>query len=441
MRENWEFSFAPVSRCAGDEVGRAPRRDSTLQAAGIRTDLHLCVKRRQRDPRLIYRELPRKLLVSSVKGSDVLGPAVVSVILASCNVASAETVCHSLRLLVTFISGKTQFPEFTLVLMVNDVPVEYYDSDVTRIVSRRYWKANETIEETKLQMFVVEKVYKSMKMQSHRLTKRFNHTQVKNDAHLPPSGIHVYQKFAACDLDGDSLTRFFLQDAYEGEETRSYDILSQTYSPFLPELIWSKVQMETKKLTYVNVYQPLCIRMLRRYLQQDRNILLRKVRPKVRVIHKTKPASKNLEVVCLATGFYPRHINMTLLRDGQAVPDEELTAGELLPNGDGTYQLRKSHTVSLEEQRKKHLYTCTVTHLSLDNKLYVTWEPESGTIPVLCAVLGGLFFLVPLIAGIVWLRRKTGRQNPCQTAPDAKYSAAQRAEQSDTSSTSGQLGN
>ncbi|KAL0155800.1 hypothetical protein M9458_050063, partial [Cirrhinus mrigala] len=64
---------------------------------------------------------------------------------------------------------------------------------------------------------------------------------------------------------------------------------------------------------------------------------------------------------CLATGFYPSHINLTLYRDGQPVADHEITGGDLLPNGDGTYQMRK----------KKHKYTCSASHLSLDNWMTV----------------------------------------------------------------------
>ncbi|KAL2092162.1 hypothetical protein ACEWY4_011960 [Coilia grayii] len=73
-------------------------------------------------------------------------------------------------------------------------------------------------------------------------------------------------------------------------------------------------------------------------------------------------------VTCLAAGFYPRHINLTLLRDGQPVPDHQITGGELLPNADETYQMRKSLEVSAEELQQHH-YTCTAEHLSLDNKL------------------------------------------------------------------------
>ena len=75
---------------------------------------------------------------------------------------------------------------------------------------------------------------------------------------------------------------------------------------------------------------------------------------------------------CLATGFYPRHINLTLFRDGQPVSDHEITGGDLLPNGDGTYQMRKSLEISAD----KHKYSCSATHLSLDNKLHVTLGNE-----------------------------------------------------------------
>uniref|UniRef100_A0A8C9T718 Ig-like domain-containing protein n=1 Tax=Scleropages formosus TaxID=113540 RepID=A0A8C9T718_SCLFO len=279
-------------------------------------------------------------------------------------IISLFTACHSLRLLVTLISGDTQFPELTLVLMVNDIPVEYYDSNVTRIVSRRHWIVNENRLRT-WNSFVTRRlpVYTRTCGICGKLVLTVFINQTIYRMHSSPAGVHVYQKFAACDLEGDSLTRFFLQDAYEGVETRNYDILTQAYSPLVPELIWTKVQMETKKLTYINVYHEILMFVFSCFA----------VRPRVRVMRKANVASGKMNIVCLATGFYPRHIKMTLLRDERAVPDEELTAGEVFPNGDGTYQLRRSLALSEEEQRKKHVYTCTVTHLSLDNKLDVRW--------------------------------------------------------------------
>ncbi|KAL0185782.1 hypothetical protein M9458_017452, partial [Cirrhinus mrigala] len=56
-----------------------------------------------------------------------------------------------------------------------------------------------------------------------------------------------------------------------------------------------------------------------------------------------------LQICCLTTGFYPRHINLTLFRDDQPVNDDQITGEEILPNGDRTYQMRKSLVISEEE--------------------------------------------------------------------------------------------
>ncbi|XP_042564089.1 major histocompatibility complex class I-related gene protein-like [Clupea harengus] len=119
------------------------------------------------------------------------------------------------------------------------------------------------------------------------------------------------------------------------------------------------------------VFQPFCISTLERWLQLSKEIVLRRVKPRVRLLQKTLPDSGGAKVTCLATGFYPRHINLTLLRDGQPVSDHQITGGELLPNLDGTYQMRKSLEVSTEELQK-HLYSCTAENLSLDNKLDIS---------------------------------------------------------------------
>lgn len=96
------------------------------------------------------------------------------------------------------------------------------------------------------------------------------------------------------------------------------------------------------------------------------------VKPRVRVIKRFYSETDVVQMTCLATGFYPRHINLTLLQDGQPVNEERVTGGELLPNADGTYQMRKSVELTSKEQRERHTYTCTVTHLGLDNKLDIS---------------------------------------------------------------------
>uniref|UniRef100_A0A4W5QGJ6 Immunoglobulin C1-set domain-containing protein n=1 Tax=Hucho hucho TaxID=62062 RepID=A0A4W5QGJ6_9TELE len=125
------------------------------------------------------------------------------------------------------------------------------------------------------------------------------------------------------------------------------------------------------------------------------NVVMRKVPPRLRLIK--KEVFGGFQMSCLAFGFYPRHINLTL--------------------GDGTYQLRKSLEVSTEELKKRHDYTCTASHLSLDNKLDVSWE--SGAERVGLSILSALMVmvLIVILLGIFFCikrRRRTTSQTLSQ---------------------------
>ncbi|XP_016302322.1 HLA class I histocompatibility antigen, A-36 alpha chain-like [Sinocyclocheilus anshuiensis] len=131
------------------------------------------------------------------------------------------------------------------------------------------------------------------------------------------------------------------------------------------------------------------------------------VKPRVRLIKKAFSDSGGFRVSCLATGFYPRHINLTLFRDGQLVSDHEITGGDLLPNADGTYQMRKSLEIRAAD---KHRYTCSATHLSLDNKLDIDLECQGETfkqvISSVLVVLALGLVLMTVIGVFKWRRRR-----------------------------------
>lgn len=57
----------------------------------------------------------------------------------------------------------------------------------------------------------------------------------------------------------------------------------------------------------------------------NNHVPLATVKPRVRLLQNTLPHSGGAKVTCLATGFYPRHINLTLLRDGQPVSDHQIS--------------------------------------------------------------------------------------------------------------------
>ncbi|KAJ8334777.1 hypothetical protein SKAU_G00404160 [Synaphobranchus kaupii] len=311
-------------------------------------------------------------------------------------------------MLATAIEGETQFPEFSAVIMVDDVQVEYFDSNDRKVISRRHWKVEDVVEELDLKTTIMLRVQDDLILRFELLKPRFNHTD----------GVHTYQQIAGCEMNDEGETPLMYWDAYDGIATLTYSKVTNVRRSLFPELLWSKLAREAFQQLSINLYQPLCVRTLKSYLKQDKNTVMRKVRPRVRVMLKTHPESGAQQVSCLATGFYPRHINMTLLRDRQTVSEERLITGELLPNGDGTYQQRKTLSLSAEERPESHNYTCTVTHTSLSNKLNITWEPGPAPDITSIAVAVSVFVIVVLVLAVAAFikrkRRSAGQQGHVQ---------------------------
>ncbi|KAI1892969.1 hypothetical protein AGOR_G00138970 [Albula goreensis] len=308
---------------------------------------------------------------------------------------------HSLWGFVTLITGETQFPEFSGVVMVDDVPVLYYDGNIKKLISRLQQNSDDSDEDSILEgiKYLADIVYRDMKRSSLLVNHISNHSK----------GVHVYQRLAGCELDNDKESPVMIWDAYDGTEARSYNKQNYTFNPLWPFLMLKEGQLQNSVMQFVNVQQPICIRTLKHYLKKVKNVVLRKEHPRVRLLHNTHPETGEVRMSCLATGFYPRHINLTMLRDGHPIPEEELILGDLLPNGDGTYQLRRTLSVGAEELRERHHYTCSVTHLTLDNKLDISWEPAYClNTPAINTMVLALIFSI--LAFVFYKKRPRGSQ-------------------------------
>ncbi|XP_048015331.1 major histocompatibility complex class I-related gene protein-like isoform X3 [Megalobrama amblycephala] len=310
---------------------------------------------------------------------------------------SASDGSHSLWLFSTYIQGKTQFPQFSSTTFLDDITVGYYDSET-------YFARGNTTNEEDV-------------MNSHYI-----------------KDLEVYQTLVLCELlDLDKPGQMIIRDAAKGSTT---DELCYFNNTFTYKVILNITQDELKphleefKQEVENTFYPVCINTLKKYFKKREDQINRKVKPRVRLIQKANSDSGGFRVSCLATGFYPRHINLTLFRDGQPVSDHEITGGDLLPNGDGTYQMRKSLEISAD----KHKYTCSATHLSLDNKLDVTLEFDPGE-PFKSVILPVLIVLALMVfgAGAViyeYRRRRAGvtrsKLNSESSVPSSNcvYSAA-----------------
>ncbi|XP_052454020.1 zinc-alpha-2-glycoprotein [Carassius gibelio] len=288
---------------------------------------------------------------------------------------------HSLSLHATYIKGNTLFPEYSYTLMLDDVVLGLFNSKTWTYVPR----GNTTDEDNVIDPQHLHTVSKNM-------YDDFVERWIVMDGGNLTGSLQVHQKMVLCELlNNDKPGQMMTRSASKGlttDELRYLDgkfyyqgtsyVTQQELEPYL----------ELSKFFHENVYYPACINTLKNYLKKRGNQVNRKVKPRFKLIQKAK-LDGGSRVSCLATGFYPRHINLTLFRDGQPVSDHEITGGDLLPNDDGTYQMRKSLEISRADT---HTYTCSVTHLSLDNKLDIDLEfdhsePFKSLIPSVLIVL------------------------------------------------------
>ncbi|KAL2092159.1 hypothetical protein ACEWY4_011957 [Coilia grayii] len=313
---------------------------------------------------------------------------------------------HSLWLFATYIMGQTPFPEFSAVCMLDDIPVVYYysgDQGTGWSESTRSGVSDNS-SDNHVVSTVFGDMHKQMKWKAQHLRSYFNLT----------TGVHVQQRLVGCERLENTPGQMMTMEAFNGYGgfERHYDSQQgMQKTEWRWPIMKSQHQLDYDKWLYANVFHPMCLSQLSKYLAKVKNRVMGKVKPRVRLILKTLPDSRGAKVTCLATGFYPRHINLTLLRDGQPVPDHQITGGELLPNADETYQMRKSLEVSAEELQQHH-YTCTAEHLSLDNKLDIDFDAGSDHVPVISSLLvvAGLGLFGATIASLIICKKTRAGQ-------------------------------
>uniref|UniRef100_A0A673LTM9 Ig-like domain-containing protein n=1 Tax=Sinocyclocheilus rhinocerous TaxID=307959 RepID=A0A673LTM9_9TELE len=93
-------------------------------------------------------------------------------------------------------------------------------------------------------------------------------------------------------------------------------------------------------------------------------------RPEVYSSVKACGSSDQQVLVCLATGFYPKHVQMEIRRDQTLLPDEQLNSHGIRPNTDGSFQLMKS--LQILPSDRSH-YQCVVKHQTLTEPLIISW--------------------------------------------------------------------
>uniref|UniRef100_A0A8C3SRW8 Ig-like domain-containing protein n=1 Tax=Chelydra serpentina TaxID=8475 RepID=A0A8C3SRW8_CHESE len=91
-----------------------------------------------------------------------------------------------------------------------------------------------------------------------------------------------------------------------------------------------------------------------------------------RVVHYWSSHDGLTTLSCKVSGFYPRDITVTWLKNGESRQQDTYSEG-ILPSGDGTYQTWV--TIEIDPKIKAN-YSCHVEHESLLEPLSVSWGKE-----------------------------------------------------------------
>ncbi|KAK3506023.1 hypothetical protein QTP70_020506 [Hemibagrus guttatus] len=307
-----------------------------------------------------------------------------------------STVTHSLQYLYTAVTPGINFPEFTAVGQVDGQQIVYYDSKIRKMIPKTEWMQKIGIDdywntETERTWSDQEDLHHLL----HTVMKSFNHNK----------GVHTLQRVFGCELNYNWTVRGYNQFSYDGENFISLDLKTGTWTAAKPQALIIKKKWDNDRgytVHWKNYLENICIEWLKMYMFYSRETLGRKVPPTASVFQKHSPSP---EVVCHATGFFPKPVRIFWRKDGGPVY-KDVEVRETLPNQDGSFQKRSILKVPAEELQK-HTYTCVILHSSLKEKLVLQVPKGGGLMAIIVGVVVLSLFSLPLLLELWSGRRRS----------------------------------
>ncbi|XP_048037246.1 major histocompatibility complex class I-related gene protein-like [Megalobrama amblycephala] len=341
---------------------------------------------------------------------------------------------HSFITTYTGISGQMtadDCPEFSAVTTLDDQQIDYYDSNIKKLIPRQYWMKEFASEELwKEDNEIREQVWQVYKNNIPVLMKRFNQSH----------GVHTFQRMYGCEWDdktGDS--NGFDQYGYDGEDFISLDIKEGRYTESVQqaELTVMKWNNNKEQLEILQEYfGHECVYWLKEFLYFPKATFKKADHPKVSLLQKNPDSP----VECHVTDFLFRNTIISWRKNGQAMSDSSklVKSGDTLPNEDGTFQRTLNLSVPPDEY-KKDQYTCVVEHKSLTETIQKTVKEIKSSIPgsdassimyhVLMAIITVIFLLTVLC--VLWKCREKFKACNTQGNTHSKHKARNTETQED----------
>ncbi|CAM4318729.1 unnamed protein product [Leuciscus chuanchicus] len=290
---------------------------------------------------------------------------------------SIQAEKHSLYYIYTGLSKPVDLPgiyEFSAMGLLDDTQIDYYNSKEKRKIPKQPWMKEKLQED-----------YWEKGTQSRKSKEQWFNVNVKilmDRMRHNTSDLHVLQWRHGCEVEQQGDEVKFLKGVseygYDGEDFLYFDDKeSQWVAPVdaaLPtKRKWDNVPILNQ---YTKGYlEKECVDWLNKFRGYRDEELRNGSPPGVHlfVIRSIRDRSK-LKLTCLATGFHPKDVMMTIRKDNTSLPDDQIESSGIRPNHDGSYQLRKSVEIKKED---KDQYDCLVSHNSFKEPIIDKLVAES----------------------------------------------------------------
>nr|AGH32767.1 MHC class I antigen precursor [Raja eglanteria] len=342
----------------------------------------------------------------------MLLPLLLPLLLVPALLAGAQAAgSHSLRYFYTAVTPGSGVPEFTAVGYVDEEQIVYYDSDRGKLEPRQRWmEESQDADYWERETRKLRDWEQGFQINIQTLEQRTNQS----------GGIHTIQRMFGCELRSDGSSAGFSQYGWDGEDLISFD---KEHMVYVTPVTWGlltkhKWEQDTGIAHQNKAYlEGTCTEWLQKYVQAGQSQLT-PLEPEVSIFL----SADGRRVSCFTTGFYPRSIEVNLVRDG-LVLDESRSHGTL-PNHDGTFQQRRWADV---EPGDTTPLSCRVEHPGLSEPLEVFLVRKSGsTVMIIVLVVLAALALAAVVGGVYhWKTRPAGKSgyNPTKTSERRKKSS------------------